>query len=362
MTVKEMLGKLGSFNVDGFISTWQKGKESLKVAWGELPRIGKWLAAIILVVAAVFITFRISEAIFFFGIYRSWFSSFHGAGLPDGVSGLLAFLCALGTFAAVPSLLSLLFWRRSLKSYATVGGVALGLALVSYFLSQPGEGQYFNPVSGSPMYKYSKDANGNISLFSVGYSFDPVSGRKLEPVNTQIIEVYLKQLAARPKPVVKTAADKDTLPVDEEYSQVKFETKPQSINVEGCIVKIAGIKVERAEKGNKLYFLMHVFPSGEFLMPCELHKEQSADFVLTDNMGRMTSEFSSSMETNHRLMNSSGTEDHVRLVKENEVYAYLLIVPYVDSKARVFNVDLRARYMRLEIQDQLLRPLVPVTP
>lgn len=353
MTVKEFFSKgltsLGNLKLDGLSAF--SGK--LKEAWSQLPKIARWVGLAVVCCVCLFITLRVAEVVFFLGLYRSWFSSFHGAGISDGPSGLLAFLCSLATFAAVPSLAGLVFWRRSLKRYLTVGGVALALALVSYFISQPKDGQYFNPITGSAMFKYSQDGGGNIALFPVGYSFDPVSGRKLEMVNPQIIEVYLKQLALRPKPVVKSLSDLDTLPVDDEYREVRFKVDPEWFEKDGCNLRFAGIRIEDQKDARKMYILVHVLGkelSWSSPRGCELLPEHESDLVLTDNVGRSVPQFTTTFEVNAAHKNEAGQiYSKFRALRENEPYAYILTVEGLSPKARVFNVSYRGNYLRLEI-------------
>jgi hypothetical protein len=52
---------------------------------------------------------------------------------------------------------------------------------------------YFDTATGEPNFKYGEDGNGNITLYPTLYEFDPVSGKKLDFVDAQIMKECLEQ-------------------------------------------------------------------------------------------------------------------------------------------------------------------------
>jgi hypothetical protein len=87
----------------------------------------------------------------------------------------------------LPTFFSMIFWKRNPKKVMLIVGAVSCWIVVVYFISQPQEGRFFNPMTGQAMYRYARTSDNKIDLFPLGYKFHPRYGTRLESVTPEVV-------------------------------------------------------------------------------------------------------------------------------------------------------------------------------
>jgi hypothetical protein len=146
--------------------------------------------------SGAFLTFRLLDLLMTWGIYSWFFGNIQNtAGLPDTLNGAVSIWLTVTTMLLIPTFLSALFFRRTAKKVLIIASAVSGWLVISYFLAQPGQGQYFNKVTGQTMYRYYKGQDNRIELLPLGYKFHPRYGTLLLPLTPEIVREMDQQQA-----------------------------------------------------------------------------------------------------------------------------------------------------------------------
>ncbi|MGA2434145.1 MAG: hypothetical protein ABSG25_02555 [Bryobacteraceae bacterium] len=149
---------------------------------------------VVLAVVCLFLTVRLLDILMAWSVYSWFFRNIQEiAGLPDTLNGAVSIWLTVVTILIIPTFLSVLFFRHTAKKLSIIALAVSGMLVLFYFLAQPKQGQYFNPVTGKAMYRYYKAENGKIELFPLGYMFHPRYGVPLLDFTPQIIGEMEKQ-------------------------------------------------------------------------------------------------------------------------------------------------------------------------
>lgn len=141
------------------------------------------------VIVGGFLTIRLLDLLMVWSLYSWFFQTIRNAsGMPDSLNGAFSIWLVAITLMLLPTFISVVFWKRSPKKVFIVVGAVSAWLLISYFMSLPKEGRFFNPMTGQPMYRYARTSDGRIDLFPLGYSFHPKYGTKLKMVTPELIE------------------------------------------------------------------------------------------------------------------------------------------------------------------------------
>lgn len=136
-------------------------------------------------------------------------------GYPDEVTGALAVWLTATILLSLPTIFTSL---RSDKRRAILM-VAVGLSLwcvISFLITQPREGYYFNPVTGAARYKFTRLPDGKIELLPLGYRYNPRDGSTLETATPEIIKQYELQRK-------KISASAEAAPSEDKWAKVAYE-------------------------------------------------------------------------------------------------------------------------------------------
>lgn len=148
------------------------------------------------VVIGGFLAFRLLNLLMVWSLY-SWFFQMikSAAGIPDTLNGAFSIWLVAITVLLLPTFFSILFWKRDPKKVALIVGAISAWLVVVYFISQPKEGRFFNPMTGQAMYRYSPTPEGKIDLFPLGYKFHPRYGNELQLVTPHLVREMDKKAA-----------------------------------------------------------------------------------------------------------------------------------------------------------------------
>ncbi len=142
-------------------------------------------------VVGAFLAIRLLGLLMLWPVYSWFFQTIRNAsGMPDLLTGAVSILFTAIAMLVLPIMLSAIFWRHNTQKVLIVAGALSVWLVVLYFISQPKAGQYFNPMTGQAMFKYSKTPDGRIELFPLGYEYHPRYGNKLQIVTPEVIKLY----------------------------------------------------------------------------------------------------------------------------------------------------------------------------
>ncbi len=146
--------------------------------------------------AGAFLTFRLLDLLMAWGIYSWFFGNLQNmAGLPDTLNGAISLWLTVVTMLLIPTFLSALFFRRTTKKVIIIASAVSSWLVIMYFLAQPKQGHYFNPMTGQAMYRYYKAQDDRIELLPLGYKFHPRYGTQLLPLTPEVIQQMDEQKA-----------------------------------------------------------------------------------------------------------------------------------------------------------------------
>ncbi len=133
-----------------------------------------------------------------------------------------SFVGAIGNFVGVHKYL----FKRERRLAVVLVGCATCLAM--YFVSR---GVHFSPVTGEPLKKYYRHADGKIDLFPIEMNFHPLYGDTLKPATKEIIQVATKPniLSGNPGSLANTSINNTSKPISKPTPQAiskKEEVSP----------------------------------------------------------------------------------------------------------------------------------------
>ncbi len=167
-----------------------------------MTKVVKYVISSIAVLGTIAVLFFLGDLFFMWGLY-SWFSSkILGFGLfPRPITGIVAFWCAAITFLQVPKLWSEYLHRKRERWTLRLGLLITPWLIFSYVMVHPPENWYFNPFNSKSLYKYTEDAEGNVTLYPIGYgyNFDPVTRLELKDITPEAAKKHREQ-KNRPRP------------------------------------------------------------------------------------------------------------------------------------------------------------------
>ena len=174
-------------------------------------KIQKYAIISLIVLIGIFLTVRLLDLLLIWGLY-SWFfqSIVRVGGTNEYIAGAASVWLTVLALLVLPIVLSRFLFRRQVKALLIVSSIVSLWFVFLYFLSQPGEGEYFNRITGASRKVYFRDTDGKIRILPLGYKFDPHYGIKTQPVTHQVVIEYEKQIAqeqAAERRAAETAQD-----------------------------------------------------------------------------------------------------------------------------------------------------------
>ncbi len=147
-------------------------------------------------VLGAYLSIRLLDLLMAWGLYSWFFGNIRdAAGLPDTLNGAVSVWFTVIALLLIPTFLSVLFFRQTTKKMLIIASAVSGWVVVMYFLAQPRQDQYFNPMTGQAMYKYYQNPDGNVEFFPLGYKFHPRYGTPLLPLTPEVIRQMEEQKA-----------------------------------------------------------------------------------------------------------------------------------------------------------------------
>ena len=169
------------------------------------PRKVNWVGVIFsaaILTAALVVGFRFLDLLMAWWTYSSVFMTLKTAtGLPDAITGAIAVWIVAGIVIWIPTLIHAAFFKKRKAVYIIATSLSVWM-VVLYVLSLPARGQYFNPVTGTAYYKYSRQPDGSIQTFPLGYEYDPTYRNRLQLVTPEVVREINRvgEFAGLPRP------------------------------------------------------------------------------------------------------------------------------------------------------------------
>lgn len=157
-------------------------------------------AVFIVIVSAVCLAlaFVFKEVIMASVLYCAWIDAVSSATRlpPDVVNALTVVLVSLFAFVFLPFVLGAKSGTKSDRKRARLLFAALFLAMfffVKHFVSQPGSDEYFNSVTGAPMWKYYTSDEGQIVQAPLYKKFNSQDGSLLKLMDPAVAKAHREQ-------------------------------------------------------------------------------------------------------------------------------------------------------------------------
>jgi hypothetical protein len=208
------------------------------IGWKKVLR----LAEVMLILALVIYLAPIALNLFFgWKIYGYFFEKFAAYGVPGYLSGILAvWFVAMILWFGPAIAISLLKHRKDwIWKSAIIISVCLG---VIYAISYPYSNSLFNPFTGQPNFRYSKNNDGVIEKFPRAFTVNPKTGLPLKDFNPRTAEEFLN-----PGPSLKDIISGKEIKINN-LNQKLDSTKKEIKNFEQKL-SLARAKIKEKEDG-----------------------------------------------------------------------------------------------------------------
>lgn len=141
--------------------------------------------------AFVALSIWLSPVFMGWGFYSYFFQMLRaGTSFPDLIVGAIAIWLSTASLLLLPVGISYVFFRRSARNLLIISAALSAWMVAWYFVSQPGDGQLFNPYTGQAMYRYYQGPGGEIEMFPLGYEYHPRWGTKLLKLEPEVVRQF----------------------------------------------------------------------------------------------------------------------------------------------------------------------------
>lgn len=161
---------------------------------GIIRSLIKYFLIIVGALGVLAVIVRLAELYLAVTLYSWFFEKVREySGFPDLLSGAIAIWLAVAAFFVLPTLAYSIFFRKK-KGIVLLALIFSVFCVGLYFLQQPREGLFFNPITGKARFKYAEIPDGSIELFPLGYNYHPRYSTKLKSITPEIVIKYEKQV------------------------------------------------------------------------------------------------------------------------------------------------------------------------
>ncbi|MFA5287395.1 MAG: hypothetical protein WC394_03900 [Candidatus Omnitrophota bacterium] len=241
---------------------WKGFTEWLKNPADEISwkRVLRWVEVILVLTLVIYLAPIALNLFFGWKVYGYFFERFTEYGVPGHLSGILAvWFTAMILWFGPTIIISLLKHRKDwIWKSAIIISVCLG---VIYVISYPYSNSLFNPFTGQPNFRYSKNSDGIIEKFPRAFTVNPQTGLPLKDFNSEIAQEYLNPGPSLKDIILRQKTEIENL--GQELSSLRDSLTDREQDIKHLINKMS--KMSEVEKKASTQPQTHTTPEAKYI-------------------------------------------------------------------------------------------------